>query len=79
MARQGARVQVVGNKSTSACVLCLRVCSEALAYFIGLTSESHREAWTSLLMLLLTRTLRLPDHKVLKVNHQLGTSNVKHT
>ncbi|CAN9515925.1 unnamed protein product [Ophioblennius macclurei] len=41
----------------------LLVCSEALAYFISLTSESHREAWNSLLMLLLTRTLRLPDHK----------------
>ncbi|KAK9515738.1 hypothetical protein VZT92_026363 [Zoarces viviparus] len=41
----------------------LLVCSEALAYFISLTSESHREAWNSLLMLLLTRTLRLPDNK----------------
>ena len=41
-----------------------RVCSEALAYFITLTSESHREAWTSLLLLLLTKTLRLPDTKV---------------
>ncbi|XP_061780731.1 brefeldin A-inhibited guanine nucleotide-exchange protein 2 [Nerophis lumbriciformis] len=41
----------------------LLVCSEALSYFISLTSESHREAWNSLLMLLLTRTLRMPDHK----------------
>uniref|UniRef100_A0A3B3QR57 ARF guanine nucleotide exchange factor 2 n=1 Tax=Paramormyrops kingsleyae TaxID=1676925 RepID=A0A3B3QR57_9TELE len=41
----------------------LLVCSEALAYFITLTSESHREAWTSLLLLLLTRTLKLPDDK----------------
>ncbi|XP_034393258.1 brefeldin A-inhibited guanine nucleotide-exchange protein 2 isoform X2 [Cyclopterus lumpus] len=41
----------------------LLVCSEALAYFISLTSESHREAWNSLLMLLLTRTLRLADDK----------------
>ncbi|XP_068191405.1 brefeldin A-inhibited guanine nucleotide-exchange protein 2 [Antennarius striatus] len=41
----------------------LLVCSEALSYFISLTSESHREAWNSLLMLLLTRTLRLPDNK----------------
>uniref|UniRef100_A0A3Q2XMN9 ARF guanine nucleotide exchange factor 2 n=1 Tax=Hippocampus comes TaxID=109280 RepID=A0A3Q2XMN9_HIPCM len=41
----------------------LLVCSEALAYFISLTSESHREAWNSLLMLLLTRTLKLPDNK----------------
>ncbi|XP_031422600.1 brefeldin A-inhibited guanine nucleotide-exchange protein 2 isoform X2 [Clupea harengus] len=41
----------------------LLVCSEALGYFISLTSESHREAWTSLLLLMLTRTLRLPDDK----------------
>ncbi|XP_066526560.1 brefeldin A-inhibited guanine nucleotide-exchange protein 2 [Hoplias malabaricus] len=41
----------------------LLVCSEALTYFISLTSESHREAWTSLLLLLLTRTLRLSDDK----------------
>uniref|UniRef100_A0A1A8D025 ADP-ribosylation factor guanine nucleotide-exchange factor 2 (Brefeldin A-inhibited) n=2 Tax=Nothobranchius kadleci TaxID=1051664 RepID=A0A1A8D025_NOTKA len=41
----------------------LLVCTEALSYFISLTSESHREAWNSLLMLLLTRTLRLPDGK----------------
>uniref|UniRef100_A0A6Q2ZAE8 SEC7 domain-containing protein n=1 Tax=Esox lucius TaxID=8010 RepID=A0A6Q2ZAE8_ESOLU len=41
----------------------LLVCSEALAYFINLTSESHREAWTNLLLLLLTRTLRLTDDK----------------
>lgn len=45
------------------------VCSEALAYFISLTSESHREAWTSLLLLLLTRTLRLPDDKVIPFTH----------
>ncbi|CAL1607164.1 unnamed protein product [Knipowitschia caucasica] len=41
----------------------LVVCTEALEYFISLTSESHRESWNSLLMLLLTRTLRLPDDK----------------
>ncbi|XP_072315866.1 brefeldin A-inhibited guanine nucleotide-exchange protein 2 [Eucyclogobius newberryi] len=41
----------------------LLVCTEALDYFISLTSESHREAWNSLLMLLLTRTMRLPDLK----------------
>uniref|UniRef100_A0A8C7UEI5 ADP-ribosylation factor guanine nucleotide-exchange factor 2 (brefeldin A-inhibited) n=1 Tax=Oncorhynchus mykiss TaxID=8022 RepID=A0A8C7UEI5_ONCMY len=41
----------------------LLVCSEALSYFISLTSESHREAWTSLLLVLLSRTLRLTDDK----------------
>lgn len=41
----------------------LRVCSEALAYFITVNSESHREAWTSLLLLLLTKTLKISDEK----------------
>ena len=40
------------------------VCSEALAYFITVNSESHREAWTSLLLLLLTKTLKINDDKV---------------
>ncbi|NXP76531.1 BIG2 protein, partial [Ramphastos sulfuratus] len=42
----------------------LSVCSEALAYFITVNSESHREAWTNLLLLLLTKTLKLSDEKV---------------
>uniref|UniRef100_A0A8C8DDZ6 SEC7 domain-containing protein n=1 Tax=Oncorhynchus tshawytscha TaxID=74940 RepID=A0A8C8DDZ6_ONCTS len=36
----------------------LLVCSEALAYFISLTSESHREAWTSLLLVRIPKTTR---------------------
>lgn len=45
------------------CHLC-SVCSEALAYFITVNSESHREAWTNLLLLLLTKTLKISDDKV---------------
>ncbi|XP_072259359.1 brefeldin A-inhibited guanine nucleotide-exchange protein 2 isoform X2 [Pyxicephalus adspersus] len=41
----------------------LNVCSEALAYFITVNSESHREAWTNLLLLLLSKTLRVTDQK----------------
>uniref|UniRef100_A0A8U8C2J2 Uncharacterized protein n=1 Tax=Geospiza parvula TaxID=87175 RepID=A0A8U8C2J2_GEOPR len=41
----------------------LSVCSEALAYFITVNSESHREAWTNLLLLLLTKTLKISDDK----------------
>ncbi|KAG8447080.1 hypothetical protein GDO86_014507 [Hymenochirus boettgeri] len=41
----------------------LHVCSEALAYFITVNSESHREAWTNLLLLLLTKTLKVSDEK----------------
>uniref|UniRef100_A0A8D2NA18 ARF guanine nucleotide exchange factor 2 n=1 Tax=Zonotrichia albicollis TaxID=44394 RepID=A0A8D2NA18_ZONAL len=42
----------------------LSVCSEALAYFITVNSESHREAWTNLLLLLLTKTLKISDDKL---------------
>ncbi|KAM4622378.1 brefeldin A-inhibited guanine nucleotide-exchange protein 2 [Discoglossus pictus] len=41
----------------------LNVCSEALSYFITVNSESHREAWTNLLLLLLTKTLKVSDEK----------------
>uniref|UniRef100_A0A8C5NK28 ADP ribosylation factor guanine nucleotide exchange factor 2 n=1 Tax=Junco hyemalis TaxID=40217 RepID=A0A8C5NK28_JUNHY len=41
----------------------LSVCNEALAYFITVNSESHREAWTNLLLLLLTKTLKISDDK----------------
>ncbi|XP_063814964.1 brefeldin A-inhibited guanine nucleotide-exchange protein 2 isoform X2 [Pseudophryne corroboree] len=41
----------------------LSVCSEALSYFITVNSESHREAWTNLLLLLLTKTLKVSDVK----------------
>uniref|UniRef100_A0A8C7X8G7 ADP-ribosylation factor guanine nucleotide-exchange factor 1 (brefeldin A-inhibited) n=1 Tax=Oryzias sinensis TaxID=183150 RepID=A0A8C7X8G7_9TELE len=41
----------------------LNVCSEALAYFLALTSESHREAWTNLLLLFLTKVLKISDER----------------
>lgn len=42
----------------------LSVCSEAVAYFLALTSESHREAWTNLLLLFLTKVLKISDERV---------------
>ncbi|NXY82564.1 BIG1 protein, partial [Alcedo cyanopectus] len=42
----------------------LNVCSEALSYFLTLTSESHREAWTNLLLLFLTKVLKISDERV---------------
>lgn len=42
----------------------LSVCQEALEYFLQLQSEGHREAWTSLLLLVLTRMLKMPDKRV---------------
>nr|XP_013798254.1 PREDICTED: brefeldin A-inhibited guanine nucleotide-exchange protein 1 [Apteryx mantelli mantelli] len=41
----------------------LNVCSEALGYFLTLTSESHREAWTNLLLLFLTKVLKISDER----------------
>uniref|UniRef100_A0A3P8WB46 ARF guanine nucleotide exchange factor 1 n=1 Tax=Cynoglossus semilaevis TaxID=244447 RepID=A0A3P8WB46_CYNSE len=41
----------------------LNVCSEAVAYFLTLTSESHREAWTNLLLLFLTKVLKISDER----------------
>ncbi|RUS76389.1 hypothetical protein EGW08_015840 [Elysia chlorotica] len=41
----------------------LGVCQEALEYFLSLQSESHREAWASLLLLLLIRLLRMSDQR----------------
>ncbi|KAL2085172.1 hypothetical protein ACEWY4_018492 [Coilia grayii] len=41
----------------------LIVCSDAVAYFLTLTSESHREAWTNLLLLFLTKILKISDDR----------------
>lgn len=42
----------------------ITICKEALEYFLHLQSEAHREAWTSLLLLVLTRILKMPDDRV---------------
>lgn len=42
----------------------ISVCKEALEYFLELQSEAHRDAWTSLLLLILTRLLKMPDSRV---------------
>ncbi|XP_076440296.1 brefeldin A-inhibited guanine nucleotide-exchange protein 1-like isoform X2 [Babylonia areolata] len=41
----------------------LDVCSEALEYFLNLQSDSHREAWCSLLLLIITRMLKMSDER----------------
>ena len=40
------------------------VCTEALDYFLSLPSEPHRDAWTSLLLLVMTRLLKMSDARV---------------
>lgn len=42
----------------------INVCKEALEYFLSLQSEPHRDAWTSLLLLIMTRLLKMPDQRV---------------
>ncbi|XP_074643889.1 brefeldin A-inhibited guanine nucleotide-exchange protein 1-like [Tubulanus polymorphus] len=41
----------------------ISVCRDALEYFISLQSDSHREAWSNLLLLFLTRTLKMSDER----------------
>uniref|UniRef100_A0A1B0D269 Uncharacterized protein n=1 Tax=Phlebotomus papatasi TaxID=29031 RepID=A0A1B0D269_PHLPP len=42
----------------------IAVSQEALEYFLNLQSETHRETWTSILLLVLTRLLKMPDNRV---------------
>lgn len=42
----------------------IEVCQEAFDYFLKLQSEAHRDAWTSLLLLVLTRIIKMPDDRV---------------
>ena len=42
----------------------IRVNHDALDYFMCLQSESHREAWCNLMLLMLTRTIKLTDDRV---------------
>lgn len=42
----------------------IEVCREALEYFLCLQSESHRDAWTCLLLLVLNRIFKMADERV---------------
>lgn len=42
----------------------IEVCKEALEYFLCLQSESHRDAWTCLLLLVLNRIFKMTDERV---------------
>ncbi|XP_070554844.1 brefeldin A-inhibited guanine nucleotide-exchange protein 1-like isoform X2 [Ptychodera flava] len=41
----------------------IRICKESLEYFLKLDSESHREAWRSILLLFLTKVIKLNDSR----------------
>nr|CAB3222754.1 brefeldin A-inhibited guanine nucleotide-exchange protein 1 [Phallusia mammillata] len=49
----------------------LRTCQVALKYFSTISTESHRDAWTNILLLLLTRLLRLPKEKFILLSNDL--------
>ncbi|CAB0008526.1 unnamed protein product, partial [Nesidiocoris tenuis] len=41
----------------------IEVSHDALSYFLAIPSETHRNVWTSLLLLLFTRLLKMPDER----------------
>ncbi len=45
-----------------------RVGRDGLKYFLSLTSDSHREAWSTLLLLFLTKILKMSDERVCATN-----------
>lgn len=42
---------------------------EALEYYVTLETESHREAWSHLMLLFLSRINQLPDEKVMSYHN----------
>lgn len=61
----------------------IMICREALEYFLSLQNELHRDAWTSVLLQILTRLLNMHDQRVrvlyffikLKISLQLFSFN----
>lgn len=43
---------------------CFSVCHSSLEYFLSLQSDSHREAWSNIIILLITRLLKMSDERV---------------
>ncbi|KAG1705092.1 Brefeldin A-inhibited guanine nucleotide-exchange protein 1 [Nymphon striatum] len=41
----------------------ISICKEGIEYFLCLSSEGHREAWTNLLLLFLTNILKMDDER----------------
>ena len=44
-------------------MLFFSVVKEALDYFLSLQSDSHREAWSSLLLLVMTKILKMNEER----------------
>lgn len=43
----------------------ITTCKGALEYFVSLPSNAHRDTWTNLLLLCLTKVLKLPEDRVI--------------
>ena len=56
-----------------------RVGREGLAYFLNLQSDSHRDAWSNLLLLFLTKILKLQEDRVCSWAHIILTLLFKYT
>jgi brefeldin A-inhibited guanine nucleotide-exchange protein len=41
----------------------IELCKSALEYFLSLPSNSHRDTWTNLLLLCLTKVIKLPEER----------------
>ena len=58
-------------------VYCCRVGRDAMIYFLSLQSDSHREAWSNLLLLFLSKIMKLSDNRVnISSSYSLITSNI---
>lgn len=58
--------------------LLISVCKEALEYFLTLQNGAHRDAWTSLLLLVLTKLIKMPDQRVIYSNSKRSSQSVKY-
>lgn len=59
------------------CCSVASVCRDSLEYFLSLQSDSHREAWGSLMILLITRLLKLPDDRVSSLTNANSCYNLR--
>jgi hypothetical protein len=42
-----------------------RVCNDTIQYYLMIQSESHRDSWDDILLLMLTKILKLDSKKVI--------------
>jgi brefeldin A-inhibited guanine nucleotide-exchange protein len=55
----------------------VKICQNALQYYMVLPSESHRESWDNIILLLLTKIFKLETSKVIILFHFNIKLNIK--